>query len=340
VPLTIVGIDEAGYGPLLGPLTVGAAAFRVEGWQEGDPAPDLWALLDGCVARKGVGRGASAGRARVLVDDSKKLKLASGGKRHPLTLLERGVLAFVAALGARPATDAELLGVLGVKREPHPWYAGEAAALPVGGTAEEVGIACNQFCRRLLEHAGACEVVGLRCESIGETRFNAIVRETGTKAAATARGVSAHLKWAWERFSKVAEGEAVRVVCDRQGGRSDYADELAKMVPGAMVKTLECRAERSRYELAGVGEDGAARGMTVVFQPEAESAHMPVALASMTAKLVRELMMARFNRYWTGLMPELKPTAGYREDGARWVRDAERGGVLSGVVRGALCRIA
>ena len=67
--------------------------------------------------------------------------------------------------------------------------------------------------------------------------------------------------------------------------------------------------------------------MTVTFMPEAESAHLPVALASMIAKLIRELAMARFNRYWcdrarAAASLELKPTAGYRQDAARWLHDA------------------
>jgi hypothetical protein len=41
----------------------------------------------------------------------------------------------------------------------------------------------------------------------------------------------------------------------------------------------------------------------------------------MLAKLTREMLMARFNRYWRGRMPELKPTAGYRGDGWRWLQD-------------------
>jgi hypothetical protein len=32
--------------------------------------------------------------------------------------------------------------------------------------------------------------------------------------------------------------------------------------------------------------------------------------------------MARFNRYWTQRMPELKPTAGYVQDARRWLDDA------------------
>ena len=34
-------------------------------------------------------------------------------------------------------------------------------------------------------------------------------------------------------------------------------------------------------------------------------------------------MMVRLNRFFTGLMPELKPTAGYVEDGRRFLADIE-----------------
>jgi hypothetical protein len=61
--------------------------------------------------------------------------------------------------------------------------------------------------------------------------------------------------------------------------------------------------------------------MRVIFEVEAEERHFPVALASMTAKLVRELAMLRFNRYWSGRMAELKPTAGYRNDAWRFLDD-------------------
>jgi hypothetical protein len=72
--------------------------------------------------------------------------------------------------------------------------------------------------------------------------------------------------------------------------------------------------------------------------PEAESHHMPVALASMSAKLVRETLMGRFNRYWNARLPELKPTAGYRQDGWRWLNDAAA--VLTGAEREGMIRRA
>jgi hypothetical protein len=77
----------------------------------------------------------------------------------------------------------------------------------------------------------------------------------------------------------------------------------------------------------------------VIFEVEAEARHFPVALASMTAKLVRELAMMRFNRYWSGRMAELKPTAGYRNDAHRWLDDARRMGAEEAELR-VLCRDA
>ena len=43
----------------------------------------------------------------------------------------------------------------------------------------------------------------------------------------------------------------------------------------------------------------------------------------MTAKLVRELHMARLNRFFRARMPELKPTAGYVQDGRRFVQEVD-----------------
>ena len=46
-------------------------------------------------------------------------------------------------------------------------------------------------------------------------------------------------------------------------------------------------------------------------------------LASMTSKYLREVLMESLNRYFLGMCPELKPTAGYWQDGQRFVKDLE-----------------
>jgi ribonuclease HII len=45
---------------------------------------------------------------------------------------------------------------------------------------------------------------------------------------------------------------------------------------------------------------------------------MPVALASMIAKYTRELLMVRFQEWFTRRAPQVRPTAGYALDAKRF----------------------
>jgi ribonuclease HII len=62
---------------------------------------------------------------------------------------------------------------------------------------------------------------------------------------------------------------------------------------------------------------------TITFASKSDEHHLPVALASMIAKYTRELHMIRLNRFFAGIMPELKPTAGYVTDGRRFLKEIE-----------------
>jgi len=351
--LVYVGIDEAGYGPLLGPLCVGMAAVRVDGWDAesgGGGAPDLWAALAGAVCREAGDRA-----RRIAVNDSKALKLAnSSTKRHPLTHLERGVLAFVlcreseeacAELSACPCSDGEFLGLVGAECPGQAWYREDGASggvFPVGHTPEQIGIARSVLGAEL-ERAGV-SVLETACFVMDEGAFNEVVERAGTKAATTEVGLSGHLRTAWERWGEVGAvgggggggGGAVRVVCDRQSGRADYSELLARALPRAEVRETHRSAEASRYEV----REGEARRMHVLFLTESEKQHLPVALASMLAKLTRETLMGRLNRYFAARIPGLKPTAGYRQDGWRWIEEGVRGGAISEEERRGLIRRA
>lgn len=113
-------------------------------------------------------------------------------------------------------------------------------------------------------------------------------------------------------------GEEIFASFDRHGGRTHYREELAFTFPQARLRVLEESDECSRYELLEGG-----RRLAVSWEVEAESKRLPVALASMSAKLARELWMARLNRYFARFLPDLKPTAGYVEDGRRWLAEVK-----------------
>ena len=77
---------------------------------------------------------------------------------------------------------------------------------------------------------------------------------------------------------------------------------------------------------------------TITFASKSDEHHFPVAIASMIAKYTRELHMIRLNRYFAGMMPKLKPTAGYVTDGRRFLKEIEPLLTNNGINRGDLVR--
>ncbi|HYE61464.1 MAG TPA: hypothetical protein VD997_05675 [Phycisphaerales bacterium] len=327
--LLIAGIDEAGYGPLLGPLCVGLSVFRVREVPDPSKLPDLWKMLNKGVC-KGPGRaGENDRRGRVAVADSKELKLANSVKcAHPLVHLERGVLTFVRCLpdaaGAMVSDDAGLFNAIGAAMPEVACYAVEPRALPMCMTAAEVSIAHNVL-QRAMVTAGV-ELLRLRCEVIGEPRYQQIVKDTNNKAETTATAFGEHLRRVWELYGAEPEESRLGVVCDRMGGRIQYSGLIERELPGCTVEIIEESENRSRYGVTAKDAAGRERKASVSFLVEGESLHMPVALASMVAKFTRELSMMRFNQHWNAVRAargyaEVKPTAGYRNDAHRWLED-------------------
>ncbi len=325
--LLYAGLDEAGYGPMLGPLCVGRAAFSVEGWspvgEDGEPrrVPDLWEVLSSVTAKA-----RKEAKGRIVVADSKKLKLPSSSVRHhPLVHLERGVLAMLGTVGEIPKTDLELFEMLGAGVEDRAWFGGEPIELPVGSDRDLLRIDSNGL-RSAMEKVvgGGVGLVDLKVHTMGVGEFNETVRTHGTKAATTAQLLFEHLR----EIKGISGVDHTRIVIDRQSGRTHYMNLLSRVWDDLQVLEESDRASRYAH--------GNALGVLLV--SKADDGYFPVSLASMAAKYVRELMMGRFNRYWGGRMTGLKPTAGYVQDARRWLVDAED--VLGDGDREGLVRIA
>ncbi|MHC4415463.1 MAG: hypothetical protein ACYS0G_09285 [Planctomycetota bacterium] len=300
--LLYAGIDEAGYGPMLGPLCLGCSAFVLHRHDPAAGPPDLWRILNKAVCRSGRDR-----RHRLAVDDSKKLKGPNAATRHPLRQLERGVLAFLGTGGVSPASDAALFEHLGVGVPDLPWY-DSSTPLPLAHALDELRVAGGVL-RRAMHGTGVrCEL--MTCQVTPAPELNRLVEAMGTKASVNLCGVMRRLDELWRRWP----GDHPRVIVDRLGGRIRYLRPLQLCFPEARIRILTEGPALSRYRLRREGS-----WLTVSFVRGAEQRHLPAALASMIAKYVRELLMLRLNRYFQSELPSLRPTAGYVQDARRYL---------------------
>lgn len=279
----VVGLDEAGYGPNLGPLVQAAVAVPLPA---DDPAG--WATLAGRLRRAGGGRADK----RLRVDDSKRLHQGLNGFRR----LEHGL-----------AAVADLAGPLG------DWLAGIALPGVLDDLRGEPWYDPDEFLPLFEPAAGECgppvgHVVGVQV--MPTPLFNQVVAGSNSKGTALSVGLSALLAAA---HRALPAGEPATVLCDKQGGRTFYGPALEAAFPDAVV-VAECEtAGESRYRVEGLG-----RELLVVVRPGADADGVSVALASMTAKYLREVCMGQFNRFWAAHVPGIAPTAGYPVDAKRF----------------------
>lgn len=316
---TIAGIDEAGLGPLLGPLTLGYSVFRV-------PARgvDLWKRLASCVSPD-----PKDDADKLVVADSKRVftRNPRGARR-----LESAVLGFLAqrAPGRDPRLAPRALLFGGALAPPpdvvaaHPWYRLLPPLAPLAVGADGLELRAERLHRALAAARTALVDAGVRVVPAGE--LNASFHATGSKGLTLWEKTQDVLRHLWTAHA----ADGLTTVVDRHGARARYGSLLARTFPEAAVRLLVERDGRSEYELA---ERAGPRSMRVIFAERGEELAFPTALASCLAKYARELCMGAFNAYFGALQDDLRPTAGYTTDGRRWVRDATPALQRSGVPR-------
>jgi hypothetical protein len=245
--------------------------------------------------RPWIRRAAPSADSRILIDDSKVIYK----NRQGLAKLEQG-LAATSGLPAGPFAD---------------WVA--AVGLPgvAGDLAAEVWFDPTASIPIFPDAPGRVDlglpVRVLAVNIVTTPIFNRVVLGSNSKATVVAIGVVELLRVADQTLPV---SEPLLVTADKQGGRTFYAPLLQAVFPDREV-VIECEtAEESRYRVAGSG-----RPVRVVFRPRAEAGSVPVALASMLCKYIREVCMGQFNRFWAGRVPGLKPTAGYPGDARRFL---------------------
>ncbi len=296
----LIGIDEAGFGPLLGPLVLGASVWRVP---ETCTGASVWEALHPVVARPG-----KHPSWCFVIGDSKQVYVRERG----LGALERTVLAMLALQDAFPQSVDHLLRDLGAQPPAEeaslPWYASPNERLPTDAGA----VASPESLARLRR---VCTDSGVGCrrvivDLVTERAFNAGVAAAGNKSRFELERVLALLR----RAATFTDNERVHVAIDRLGGRNYYGDALARCFPQRDLQILTETSQHSAYRLSSDNE------WTIEFRVKADDDNAAVALASMTAKYVRELVMRRFNAFWQGMSPGLRPTAGYYTDARRFLQ--------------------
>lgn len=286
------GIDEAGYGPVFGPLVVAGTAFRFSG------TDDLWHLLSDTVSRAGGRKKAG----KILVDDSKKVYRSASGKDR----LKQSVCAFLDIHRSDCASENPGSGVDGFLPPEPPWYMSHNVILPetVGGPESEA-LRSDMRSRGVtlpLVKASVCFAEQFNKElALGMNKAELLFTRAG-RILRTILGIR-------------RGAEECVVIMDRQGGRIYYLDPLRKLLPEMDIQPVQ--------ETAGVSEYRAGDMVRIIFRVKADQYSFSAALASMVAKFVRELYVEQFNAFWQKHIPDLKPTAGYPVDAARFFRDIE-----------------
>jgi ribonuclease HII len=349
----LIGTDEAGYGPNLGPLVVSATLWRLP---DISLARDLYDMLADVVCRT-----PRTGDPRLPIADSKQLYSPGVG----LAALEQAVLAAQRVAARRTSNPsrtakqpADLSSISCGTRAGDPvvrrtgatsglradtqecmcwrdiwpvfdsrfaadfdstaWYADYNTALPCDATLDALEQYADMFAKGLED--AEVELVALCSRVVCEARFNDLLDGHGNKATLLSRVT---LELVDELLASLADGP-VLIHCDKHGGRNHYGALLQQTFPEYLVEVRgECRAQ-SIYRFGP-----RRRRVEMRFTAGGES-ELPAALASMTSKYLRELAMRAFNDYWLREVPGIRPTAGYPADARRFhqsiaARQAELG---------------
>jgi len=285
--MVIAGLDEAGYGPKLGPMTVAVSAFTAEKPNERELVQQ--ALLD----------------SPVPVRDSKLLFSPQTG----LKKLELSALGLLAAAGIdTPVSAGSLITKLSAAHAENiktiPWYESLwQTSLPLACDSGHVS-ETQAKCRAHFNSAGITHI-NFHAAVMTEKHLNGIWQREPNKARASLA--------AFRELTQllIDHGKnSVHLTIDQQGGRTNYVPWLCECFPGELPKITP--GAQPVYNSCG-------GNLCMEVMPKADSIHPEVATASIIAKYLRELMMHAFSTYWNNLGVE--PADGY---GGSWRGFMER----------------
>ncbi len=294
------GMDEAGYGPNLGPLVVALTC-----WEVPDVAFDFWSKLGGSCSREG-----TQNRTRLHIADSKVVHNSADGIA-PLELSAWTLLQQAQYLSndiRAMVSNGHDLPALKPVNESGVQHCFEYS-LPVEADGTLVSVLSAQLGADL--DCSQVKCLGIWADIIWPAHFNELVGVHGNKSNVLTYLSLNLLASRWSTDDAFPQ----LVLADRHGGRKFYAGPLQGIVgESGFITVLSETKERSRYRIQ----------TTEIEFAEKSERHFAVATASIVAKYLRELAMLEFNAFWSHHQGDLKPTKGYPEDARRFLADIQQ----------------
>ena len=218
----LLGVDEAGYGPNLGPLLISASLWEVSEETRGD---ELYRLLQSVIRPLAAGAAKAADR-RVVIADSKAIYQSGKG----WNLLERGLWAAWGLIQERPANCGEVWKLLtgrdaGPRREA---LCDGCDSLPVPRDLdfEDIDRLRPRLCEALAE-AGV-RLAALSSVAVFPREFNDAVDRGESKGTALSR-------WTLQLVARMIEPLAhgpISVLCDKHGAARPLSSALGRGLSG------------------------------------------------------------------------------------------------------------
>ncbi len=301
----VIGTDEAGYGPNLGPLVVTATLWEI------DETVEALRLFEALA--EWVSNDPAQHDQRIVIADSKQIYRS--GQR--LDVLEATALAAMISQSEAPADAGRLdrwesiCDALG-EQQPlaSPWHAENDVTMPLAAESGAVRAVCERWSE--MHSASGIRLRRIRSRIVFPGEWNDLLESESSKGSALTKVT---LDLAASLMEDHPSEAPWLLHCDKHGARNKYVEPLQTTFPDYLIEVCRESAATSIYRWGPRDRRVEAR-----FQAKGDSL-LPSALASIVSKYVREVSMKVFNTFWQNHVPELRPTAGYPVDAKRFRSD-------------------
>lgn len=353
----VIGIDEAGYGPSMGPLVIGGTAWWI---------PDRYSIeelsqeLTVCFQSK-----PSLPRHDFLsIGDSKKILVGKYGWPS-LSLAAEWLLWATAGNIETGSSLSRLLALDWERLQSVPWfhelvrdplnashsYLNDAMDSAWGpGARQSILATLGPRISQQLDRVGV-KLLAVQARCIDEPEFNRLVSEAGNKSSVLSE-LSLHLarslaescmdhlsaqfppQESWKDQPIGGTDRRIEMFFDKHGGRNRYQAIVMDALEGVWVDVDTEGPRLSVYRTQWRNCN-----VAISFRVGGDSL-LPSGAASVIAKWVRELSMASLNSFWdTACGRKIRPTAGYYVDACRFAGEIEAVATQLGIDRRQWWRI-